>query len=155
MPWRIPHIWSVQVMDRVRSIRHNVFSPLQGMRITHWAKGASVLPKLKSLPPTKEAFRENVKRAHFQACLWKACNRIHQSWINLSLVGHLKDHHVHIAHRHYQVELTSRFQINLCWSTAAAAVTGHAPYEYALVRLHSWLVHCSASVKAGQPAEWY
>ena len=28
-----------QVMDRVRSVRHNVFSPLQGIGITHWAKG--------------------------------------------------------------------------------------------------------------------
>lgn len=27
---------------------------------------------LKSLPPTLEAFRENAKRAHFQACVWKA-----------------------------------------------------------------------------------
>ena len=35
-------------------------------------KGASILPKLKSLPPTVEAFRQNVKRAHFQACIWKA-----------------------------------------------------------------------------------
>ena len=42
------------------------------MGITHWAKGASTLPKVKSLPPTVEAFRENVKMAHFQACIWKA-----------------------------------------------------------------------------------
>ena len=35
-------------------------------------KEASILPKLKSLPPTVEAFRENVKRTHFQACIWKA-----------------------------------------------------------------------------------
>ena len=57
-------------------------------------KGASILPKLESLPPTTEAFRENVKRAHFQGCIWKACNMIHQSWIHLSLVGHLNDHKV-------------------------------------------------------------
>ena len=35
-------------------------------------KGASILPKLKSLPPTVEVFRSNVKRAHFHACIWKA-----------------------------------------------------------------------------------
>ena len=35
-------------------------------------KEASILPKLTSLPPTTEAFRENVNRAHFQACIWKA-----------------------------------------------------------------------------------
>ncbi|KAG0719750.1 hypothetical protein GWK47_049874 [Chionoecetes opilio] len=30
------------------------------------------IPKLKSLPPTSEAFEENVKRAHYQVCTWKA-----------------------------------------------------------------------------------
>lgn len=36
-------------------------------------KGACLLPKLKSLPPTLETFRENTKRAHFEACIiWKA-----------------------------------------------------------------------------------
>ena len=29
-------------------------------------------PKLKALPPTTEAFEENVKRAHLQTCIWKA-----------------------------------------------------------------------------------
>ena len=31
-----------------------------------------LLPKLKAIPPTNEAFKENSKRAHFQACIWKA-----------------------------------------------------------------------------------
>lgn len=30
------------------------------------------MPKLMSLSPTSEAFAENVKRAHFQAFIWKA-----------------------------------------------------------------------------------
>ena len=30
------------------------------------------VPKLMSLSPTSEAFAENVKRAHFQAFIWKA-----------------------------------------------------------------------------------
>ena len=29
-------------------------------------------PKLQTLPPTAEAFQENVKRAHLQACIWKS-----------------------------------------------------------------------------------
>ena len=31
-------------------------------------------------------------------------------------------------------------------------MTGHAPRKDAAVHLLSWLVHCSASVKAAQPA---
>ena len=30
------------------------------------------MPKLSSLSPTSEAFRENVKRAHLQSAIWKA-----------------------------------------------------------------------------------
>ena len=33
---------------------------------------AEFAPKLKSLPPTFEAFMENVKCAHLQACIWKS-----------------------------------------------------------------------------------
>ena len=52
--------------DTMSSIRYKLWVSRTGR------KGASILPKLKSLPPTAEAFRENVKRAHFQACIWKA-----------------------------------------------------------------------------------
>ena len=52
--------------DTMSSIRYKVWVSHTGQ------KGASILPKLKSLPPTVEAFRENVKRAHLQACIWKA-----------------------------------------------------------------------------------
>ena len=34
-------------------------------------KGKFSSPKLCSLPPTTEAFTENVKRAHFQATIWR------------------------------------------------------------------------------------
>ena len=38
-----------------------------------WAeKKATKAPELKSLPPTKEAFEENVKRAHIQTAIWKS-----------------------------------------------------------------------------------
>ena len=48
------------------SIRYKIWVSYSG------PKGASILPKLKSPPSTVEAFRENVKRAHFQACICKA-----------------------------------------------------------------------------------
>ena len=34
-------------------------------------KAAAKIPKLCSLPPTSEAFQENVKRAHFQCAVWR------------------------------------------------------------------------------------
>ena len=37
-------------------------------------KGHSSSPNLASLPPTREAFIENVKRAHFQTVLWRIIN---------------------------------------------------------------------------------
>ena len=52
--------------DTMSSIRYKVWVSRT------WRKGASILPKLKPLLPTVEAFRENVKRDHFQACVWKA-----------------------------------------------------------------------------------
>ena len=36
------------------------------------SKTVRKMPKLHSLLPTTEAFTENVKRAHFQACIWKS-----------------------------------------------------------------------------------
>ena len=67
--WAEPKIVGRNFTSRIRpmsSIRYKVWISHTGR------KGASILPKLKSLPPTVEAFRENVKRAHFQACIWKA-----------------------------------------------------------------------------------
>ncbi len=37
-----------------------------------WRKTATKVPKLCSLPPTSEAFEENVKIAHFQCAIWRA-----------------------------------------------------------------------------------
>ena len=51
--------------DTMSSIRYKVWVSHTGR------KWASILPKLKSLPPNVEAFREK-KRAHFQTCIWKA-----------------------------------------------------------------------------------
>ena len=52
--------------DTMSSVRYKVWVSRTGR------KGDSTLPKLKSLPPIAAVFRENVKRAHFQACIWKA-----------------------------------------------------------------------------------
>ncbi len=88
------------------SVRYRVWVSRTGR------KGASILPKLKSLPSTVAAFRENVKRAHFKLAFGKLhCNRIHQSWIHLSLDGHPKDHQVYIAQCHYQVKLKLPLQM--------------------------------------------
>ena len=56
----------------MRSSRHNVFSPLKVWVSRTGRKEARILPKVKPLPLTTEAFRENVKRSRFQAYIWKA-----------------------------------------------------------------------------------
>ena len=54
---------------------HKDCSSMSEARKKSWAtkvgKGTTAIPKLKSLPPTTEAFLENVKRAHLQAAVWK------------------------------------------------------------------------------------
>lgn len=49
---------------------------MSDFRYKIWAakfgNAASSIPKIQSLPPTSEAFIENVKRAHLQTCIWKA-----------------------------------------------------------------------------------
>ena len=53
-------------------------SSMSEARIKSWAskagKGLTSSPKLESLPPTKEAFFENVKRGHLQACVWSTAD---------------------------------------------------------------------------------
>ena len=43
----------------------------QKMWTSKVGKSAKAVPKFASLSPTTEAFTENVKRAHHQACVWK------------------------------------------------------------------------------------
>ena len=57
---------------------------MSNARLTAWAaktgKGQVSTPRLCSLPPTTEAFVENVKRAHHQASIWRSPRRkIHQN----------------------------------------------------------------------------
>ena len=51
----------------------------------------SVAPKLESLPPTEEAFEENVKRAHLQASIWRNALRENPPSINVLDFGWEKD----------------------------------------------------------------
>ncbi|KAH3734795.1 hypothetical protein DPMN_041243 [Dreissena polymorpha] len=43
----------------------------QPLWATRVGKSGKAMPLLASLPPTTEAFYENVKRAHIQACICK------------------------------------------------------------------------------------
>ncbi|KAG0716954.1 hypothetical protein GWK47_008433 [Chionoecetes opilio] len=50
---------------------------MSDIRYRHWIssmgrKSAASVHQLKTLPPTSEAFVENVKRAPFQACIWRS-----------------------------------------------------------------------------------
>ncbi|KAG0715042.1 hypothetical protein GWK47_012833 [Chionoecetes opilio] len=50
---------------------------MSDIRYRHWIssmgrKSAASVHQLKTLPPTSEAFVENVKRAYFQACIWRS-----------------------------------------------------------------------------------
>ncbi|KAG0724080.1 hypothetical protein GWK47_041399 [Chionoecetes opilio] len=50
---------------------------MSDIRYRHWIssmgrKSAASVHQLKTLPLTSEAFVENVKRAHFQACIWRS-----------------------------------------------------------------------------------
>ncbi|KAG0713327.1 hypothetical protein GWK47_016453 [Chionoecetes opilio] len=50
---------------------------MSDIRYRHWIssmgrKNAASVHQLKTLPPTSEAFVENMKRAHFQACIWRS-----------------------------------------------------------------------------------
>jgi hypothetical protein len=49
------------------------------------------MPKLKNLPSTAVAFQENVKRAHYQARVWKEASRKHPPDVDLTRCGWTKD----------------------------------------------------------------
>ena len=56
--------YSVPKLDSMTQARENLWK-------TRVGRGSSTMPKLCSLPPTDPAFMENLKRAHFQICIWK------------------------------------------------------------------------------------
>lgn len=60
------------------------YSMSKSMSETRWGvlvwasktgRASAVAPKLCSLPPTSEAFKENVRRAHHQAIVWRSFGR--------------------------------------------------------------------------------
>ena len=56
--------YGVPKLDSMTQARANLWK-------TRVGRGSSTMPKLRSLPPTDPAFMENLKRAHFQICIWK------------------------------------------------------------------------------------
>ena len=56
--------YGVPKLDSMTQARVNLWK-------TRVGRGSSTMPKLCSLPPTDLAFMENLKRAHFQICIWK------------------------------------------------------------------------------------
>ena len=55
-----------EACETMKDVRYKVWVSKTGR------KSACLLPKLKAIPPTLEAFKESTKRAHFQAWIWKA-----------------------------------------------------------------------------------
>ena len=49
------------------------------------------VPELKALPPTSDAFKENVNRAHIQVCIWKHALNADPPNLDPTLYGWQKD----------------------------------------------------------------
>ena len=135
--------------DTMSSIRYKVWVSCTGR------KGASILPKLKSLPPTVEAFRENVKRAHFQVCIWKAALQQDPSELDPLEFGWASEGP---SGAYFPVSLPSKVEfapsdilklINCSCSSDRPCSSQRCSCLSAQLAL---IVHCSASVKAAQPA---
>ena len=73
--------------DTMTDVRYRVWVSKTGR------KGARVQPKLKSLPPTSEAFAENVKRTQLQASIWMAALDPDPPAMEPCEYGRLKDEH--------------------------------------------------------------
>jgi len=69
---------------------------LSDMRVEIWSKKMSkkrvtAAPELKTLPPTSEAFLQNVYRAHFQAGIWRSAAASHPPDMDATEYGWSKD----------------------------------------------------------------
>ncbi|KAL7380340.1 hypothetical protein ABVT39_016150 [Epinephelus coioides] len=89
-----------QVLDQATAFSSACYSITESTDMTHtrllvWGKkngeGYMSSPNLAALPPTKEAFTENVKRAHFQAYLWRNLNNNQPPAMNPGEFGWKKD----------------------------------------------------------------
>ena len=58
---------------------------------TKFGNGTTTAPKIQTLPPSTEAFVENVKRAHLQTCIWKAATSFDQPPIDPREYGYVRD----------------------------------------------------------------
>ncbi|KAK3106543.1 hypothetical protein FSP39_022295 [Pinctada imbricata] len=74
-------------LDSMSDVRFSIWLNKMGN------KNAKNTPKLQCLPPTTEAFRENVKRAHFQACIWKSALDSSPPNLDTLMFGWTKDEH--------------------------------------------------------------
>ena len=52
---------------------------------------SAIPPKLCSLPPTSEAFKENVKRAHHKAILWRSLEDSNLPELDVEIYGWVKN----------------------------------------------------------------
>jgi hypothetical protein len=58
---------------------------------TKFGNGAATAPKIQSLPPSTEAFVENVKRAHLQTAIWKHATSLDPPNLDLQEYGYIRD----------------------------------------------------------------
>ena len=78
---------AIRPNDSMSDVRYSVWVAKTGR------KGASIQPKLQSLPPSSQAFEENVKRAHLQASIWKAALEPDPPVMNACDYGWVRDEH--------------------------------------------------------------
>ena len=70
--------------ENMSQARHKIWAIKTG-------KGYTSTPKLCTLPPTTEAFQENVKRAHYQACLWLSVEKANPPTLEPEKYGWKRD----------------------------------------------------------------
>lgn len=79
----------------LRCYGQKTLNSLNDARIKLWknkiAKSNSTAPKLEALPPTDEAFQENLKRAHLQAAIWRNSLKSDPSNVNVLDFGWAHD----------------------------------------------------------------
>ena len=66
------------------SIRYEIW-------ITKFGNGAATAPKIETLPPSREAFVENVKRAHLQTAIWKQAPSLDPPNVDPQEYGYIRD----------------------------------------------------------------
>ena len=74
---------------------HKDCSNISEAKKKSWAakvgKGTSTIPQLKPLPPTIEAFLDDVKRPHLQTAVWKHALDTDSPWLDPTEHGYVRD----------------------------------------------------------------